>query len=66
MTQAQKILRDLKRGKRITPMDALRNYSCMRLAARIYDLRFQGHNIKDRMKPVKNGKAVAEYRLAKA
>lgn len=63
MTQAQKILRDLKRGKRITPLDALKNYGCMRLAARIYDLKFAGHKIKERMKPVKGGKAVAEYRL---
>ena len=64
MTQAQKILRDLKRGKRITPLDALKNYGCMRLAARIYDLKFQGHNIIQRMKSIKGGVEVAEYRLA--
>ena len=63
MTQAQKILRDLKRGKRITPLDALKNYGCMRLAARIYDLKFQGHNIIQRMKSIKGGVEVAEYRL---
>ena len=64
MNQAQKILRDLKRGKRITPLDALKNYGCMRLAARIYDLKFQGHNIIQRMKSIKGGVEVAEYRLA--
>lgn len=63
MNQAQKILRDLKRGKRITPLDALKNYGCMRLAARIYDLKFQGHNIYAGKKCVAPDVYVAEYRL---
>ncbi len=63
MTQAQQILRDLKRGKRITPLDALFHYGCMRLAARIYDLKFKGHDIKVRNKAVGDGTTVAEYRL---
>ena len=45
-------------------MDALRDYSCMRLAARIYDLKFKGHDIKERTKVLGKGVKVAEYWLA--
>ena len=62
MTQAQKILRDLKKGERITPLDAMKNYGCMRLAARIYDLRAE-HNIEQSPKTVDSGATVAEYRI---
>lgn len=34
----------LKRGP-ITPLDAIREAKCMRLAARIADLKAEGHNI---------------------
>ena len=46
-TQNKQILKDLKAGKSITPLDALLKYGCMRLAARIYDLKEAGHIIKD-------------------
>ena len=45
MTQEAMILSDLKKGKRITPVNALNKYGCFRLAARIFDLRNQGHKI---------------------
>jgi len=63
MSQADQILLDLKRGKAITPLDALRDYQCFRLAARVADLREQGHDIvTDEI--VKDGKRYASYRLA--
>lgn len=63
MSQTDMILRDLKRGKAITPIDALREYQCFRLAAREADLREQGHDIvTDEI--VKDGKRYASYRLA--
>ena len=54
------ILKALKKGSRITPIDALKRFGCFRLSARIADLRKSGHNIKTRM--VVNGeKHFAEY-----
>ena len=44
-TQAEAILADLQAGRAITPLDALKEHGCFRLAARINDLRNQGYNI---------------------
>lgn len=41
-TQTAKILQHMRLHGSITPMDALQCYGCMRLAARIADLRKQG------------------------
>lgn len=46
MTQSEMILRHLQEDGSITPFDALREYGCMRLGARIYDLRRKGYCIK--------------------
>lgn len=40
--QTDKILRHMRLHGSITPIDALQSYGCMRLAARIADLRSQG------------------------
>lgn len=42
MTQNEMILSHLKEFGKITPMEAIENYGCMRLAARISELREQG------------------------
>lgn len=58
------ILRFLKAGNSITHIGALGMFGCARLAARIDDLRSQGHNIIT--EDVKqNGKTFARYHLAK-
>ena len=44
-TQSEMILKELKRGRRLTPLDALFEFNCFRLGARCYDLRQQGYNI---------------------
>jgi hypothetical protein len=44
-SQNARILQALKFGRKLTPMAALRLFGCMRLAARIYELRQQGHQI---------------------
>ena len=49
MTQAEKVLRHLKTVGKITPMDAIREYGCLRLGARICDLRRDGHQIKSKI-----------------
>ena len=45
MTQTETILAHLQAGESITPLDALRDYGCFRLAARIKDLRDAGHDV---------------------
>lgn len=62
MSQSSDILAHLRTGRPITPTIALTLYNCMRLAARIDDLRLRGHNIKTTMRS--SGKSRwAEYRL---
>ena len=65
MSQGQMILKDLKQGKTITPLDALPKYGCFRLAARIYDLRSEGHDIQSEMVHDESGKQYAKYFLHK-
>ena len=62
MSQTMQIKEWLETGKGITALDALENFSCFRLAARIDDLRREGMQIETRMK-YKNGKRYAEYGL---
>ena len=45
MTQTEAILDYLNRYGSITPVEALREIGCFRLAARIHDLEKQGHHI---------------------
>ncbi len=61
MSQTTQILDMLVRGP-VTAMDALQEAGCFRLAARIADLRQQGHNIKTETIVV-NGKHIAQYQL---
>jgi len=63
-SQNQKILSYLKKGKKITPLEALNKFGCFRLASRISDLCKDGHVI-DRKMVVRNGKRVAQYWIEK-
>lgn len=45
MTQTATILAHLQAGESITPMDALRDFGCFRLAARIKDIRDEGYDV---------------------
>ena len=60
MNQTSQILNHIKTHGAITPLMALERYGCMRLAARISDLRQRGHKIETRMKKA-NNKVYAEY-----
>ena len=42
MTQTQQILNHLQEQGSITPLEAMQEYGCMRLGARIYDLKAAG------------------------
>ncbi len=67
MTQSESILHYIQTYGSITPADALREFSCMRLAARIYDLENAGHKIKSELIETKNRNGesvrVASYSL---
>lgn len=43
-TQCEEIMEWLEEYGHISPIEALREMGCMRLSARIYDLRKKGHN----------------------
>lgn len=62
-TQTAAILAHLKTGRSITPLDALHDFQCFRLGARIYDLKQDGYNIVKEMVEVAPGKRVASYTL---
>jgi len=61
MTQADQILAALKRGERLTPLDAFTEFNCMRLASRISDLKQKGYTIHTRTIKTDSGKSVSEY-----
>ena len=61
--QSTRILSYLKRGNSITPVSAMSRFRCMRLAARIADLRDAGHRISSRIMR-RGGKRFASYSLA--
>ena len=63
-TQEMEILKWLKRGKGLTPVEALRRFGCFRLAARCFDIRCMGYPITKTMITV-NGSTFARYRLIK-
>jgi hypothetical protein len=62
MSQSQWILKALEQ-RPLTAIEALEGCGCFRLAARIKDLREQGHDIKTTSLIMPNGKIVAQYTL---
>ena len=62
-TQSDQILNHLRSGKHLTAIEALNRFGCLRLAARIGDLKRDGHDIKSQMVELPNGKRVASYTL---
>ena len=69
MSQKSKILKALKKGRKLTPLDALSEFSCFSLAQRIAEIKedLQGtcYKINTRMVKSSNGKRFAEYRLGR-
>jgi hypothetical protein len=63
MNQNKQIAKYLKRGKKLTPIEALIKFQCFRLAARISDLRKDGMNIKTTIVKLNNNKQVAQYSI---
>lgn len=59
-TQRNAILAHLQSGRPITPVEALSQYGCFRLAAVVHELRREGHAIRTDTR-THNGKRFAEY-----
>lgn len=64
-SQCAMILDWLERGFTITQMEALKRFGCIRLPARINDLRNRGYQIEMHKVKTNTGKLVGEYKLAK-
>ena len=60
MNQSKEILGYLEKGNKITAIDALDRFGCLRLASRINDLKNKGHEIKAKLIH-KNKKKWSEY-----
>ena len=62
-SQAEQILTALHRGESLTPLDALNRFGCMRLGARIFELRQPPLSlpIQDETIDPGNGKRVKRY-----
>ena len=52
--QCEKILRYMQENGSITPVDAMAEFGCMRLAARVADLKKDGYPIVKRMRSGRN------------
>lgn len=62
MSQTERILQHLKKGRTLTPLEALHKFGTLRLSGRILELRQAGYLIKSRLVEI-NGKRVARYLL---
>ncbi|MBN6711442.1 helix-turn-helix domain-containing protein [Haemophilus haemoglobinophilus] len=60
-SQNARILSALKNGEKLTHLSAEKRFKCLRLGARIYDLKKQGHDIHSQMITVPSGKRVKQY-----
>lgn len=62
-SQNAKIKVWLQAGRKLTSLEALNLFGCMRLASRIHDLRERGLNIHKERIQVPSGKYVTQYSL---
>jgi hypothetical protein len=64
-SQLKAIEKDLKAGRKVSPMQALRDYGCLRLSARIFELKHKRHlNIESKLQH-SGDLRWSEYRLIK-
>ena len=64
-SQSGRILKHMQEGYGITPITALNNYGCFRLAAVIFNLKREGHNIRTTIIR-ENNKKFARYKLGQS
>ena len=63
-TQRGQILKHLQAGRPLTPLTALYQFGCNRLAARIWELKEEGYAIECKIVVTATKKRVAEYRIS--
>lgn len=63
MTQKQKVLKWLKSGRALTPIQALEQFGSFRLGAIIHELRNEGYEIKTTLIKNRYGNQFAKYKL---
>lgn len=63
MSQTRQILRYFRSGRTLTQIEALELFGCLRLSARIHELRDRGHDIETTMIAVGKDKKVGRYKL---
>ena len=64
-SQNARILSYLQSGNRLTSLEALEKFGCMRLSARILDLKNRGHQISDEfVHDARTGKVYKAYFMA--
>lgn len=61
-SQSGRILKHMQEGYGITPITALNKYGCFRLAAVVFNLKREGHNIRTTIIR-ENNKKFARYKL---
>jgi len=70
VTQSQRVLEYIRAYGSITPLEAMRDLGCYRLAARIHDLKAEGHDIESDSVSVRTRTGsttmVARYRIKPA
>jgi hypothetical protein len=62
-SQREKILKRLLSGKTITSLQAILNYGCTRLSARIWEIKDMGHVIQTKSVRTPTGQVVTQYSL---
>lgn len=62
-SQNHRIAQDLMRGHKITALDAMTSYGCMRLASRISDIRATGIPVIMELIQTSTGKHIARYHI---
>jgi hypothetical protein len=62
-SQEEQILQALLAGRKLTPIDALNEFSCFRLGARIWSLKKRGFDIHTEDFKTPTGKHVALYSI---
>jgi hypothetical protein len=65
MSQRIEILRHLAKGRALTTFEAFEKFHCTRLAARIAEIRSEGHRVSAEMVTTSGGARVAKYRIAR-
>lgn len=64
-SQRAQIQKYMENGHRITQLEALNLFGCMRLATRVFEMRERGIDVRTDMITVPSGKRVAQYYIPK-